>query len=79
MLETLAIRDVVRLEFYDGCVLANFLVGGGDIDPMVEPQVLLGLADFSAINGQGSDQLALVVNEEAVRVVAVGHVLLPFL
>ena len=40
VLEALAIRDIVRLEFNDGLIDANALIRGRDVDPVVLPKIL---------------------------------------
>ena len=40
VLEALAIRDIVRLEFNDGLIDANALIRRRDVDPVVLPKIL---------------------------------------
>ena len=40
VLESLAIRDIERLEFNDGLVHSDTLICGRDIDPVVLPKIL---------------------------------------
>ena len=40
VLEALAVRDIVRLEFNDGLIDANTLIRRRDIDPVVLPKIL---------------------------------------
>lgn len=42
---------------------------------MVEPQIFGLLSNFSPVNSQGSYKLALIVNEEAIFVVALWSVI----
>ena len=40
VLEALAVRDIVRLEFNDGLIDANTLIRRRDVDPVVLPKIL---------------------------------------
>ena len=51
VLEALAIRDIVRLEFNDGLIDANALIRGRDVDPVVLPKILgVGRSDRLSIH-----------------------------
>ena len=51
VLEALAIRDIVRLEFNDGLIDANALIRRRDVDPVVLPKILgVGRSDRLSIH-----------------------------
>lgn len=75
VLKALAISDIEGLEFDDGAVGTNRLEVWRNVDPVVDPQVVrVCTRDLRAIDGDRSDFLALVVDEEAFRVVSARYV-----
>ena len=72
VLEALAVRDIIGLEFNNRTIDPNALICGRDVNPVILPKILsISRGDRLAIHRNRPDVLAFIVNEEALRVVSV--------